>query len=177
MIKRYIIGLAIITSFLLPFTSRAYIYSGYRWATNGTTVDSGDLSWPWAWISPLAASMSTWNNAGSAFSFSVGNGHKFTVGTTNPSSVATTFYYVSGSNLVNANTVFNQNFSFSTTGEYNKYDVRSIATHELGHWLQLSDLYGSGDSLKTMYGYVDVGETIKRSLETDDINGIQYIYQ
>jgi len=40
----------------------------------------------------------------------------------------------------------------------------------------LNDLYGGSDSEKTMYGYANTGETKKRSLETDDKNGIKYIY-
>lgn len=176
MIKRYIIGLVIIASFIVPLSTKAFSYSGLKWPSNGTTVDSSDASWPWAWISPLANSMSTWNNAGSAFRFSVGSGHKFTVGTTNLGAIATTHYAAYGSTLTTADTVFNKNLSFSTTGEYNKYDVQNIATHELGHWLQLLDLYQSSDTLKTMYAGTYQGELIKRTLETDDKNGIKYIY-
>ncbi|MHB8118280.1 MAG: matrixin family metalloprotease [Methanothrix sp.] len=34
-----------------------------------------------------------------------------------------------------------------------KFDVRTIATHEVGHTLGLADLYGSEDTNKVMYGY------------------------
>jgi hypothetical protein len=33
------------------------------------------------------------------------------------------------------------------------FDIRTIATHEVGHTLGLADLYGSADKSKTMYGY------------------------
>jgi hypothetical protein len=33
------------------------------------------------------------------------------------------------------------------------FDIRTIATHEVGHTLGLADLYGSTDKGKTMYGY------------------------
>ncbi|MBT8363237.1 MAG: hypothetical protein KJP23_00930, partial [Deltaproteobacteria bacterium] len=42
--------------------------------------------------------------------------------------------------------------------------------------LALADLYNSSDSEKTMYGTIQEGETKKRSLHQDDINGIRYLY-
>lgn len=42
--------------------------------------------------------------------------------------------------------------------------------------MSLGDLYGSGDTEKTMYGYASLGETKKRTLHQDDIDGISYIY-
>jgi hypothetical protein len=55
-------------------------------------------------------------------------------------------------------------------------DIRNVATHEFGHFLCLADLYGAGDTLKTMYGVVNYCELKKRSLHSDDINGIIAIY-
>ena len=72
--------------------------------------------------------------------------------------------------------VFEDNYTWSSTGEAGKYDIQNIATHELGHTLKLGDLYGSGDTEKTMYGYAASGETKKRTLHQDDIDGICYIY-
>ncbi|MFZ2472714.1 MAG: matrixin family metalloprotease [Methanothrix sp.] len=40
-----------------------------------------------------------------------------------------------------------------STATNSKFDIRTIATHEVGHTLGLADLYGSGDTSKTMYGY------------------------
>jgi len=42
----------------------------------------------------------------------------------------------------------------SESTAYNSlFDIRTIATHEIGHTLGLADLYGSEDTSKTMYGY------------------------
>jgi len=90
--------------------------------------------------------------------------------------LATTYYSYSGSTLTDCDTVFNTYYSWSTSGQAGYYDVQNIATHELGHWLQLNDLYGGGDTEKTMYGYSATGETKKRTLESDDLSGINYIY-
>ncbi|MEY4723796.1 MAG: hypothetical protein RLZZ324_1309, partial [Candidatus Parcubacteria bacterium] len=79
--------------------------------------------------------------------------------------------------ITDADTVFNTSYSWSTTGSPSSaYDVQNVATHELGHWLTLLDLYGGGDIAKTMYYSSGPGEQNKRSLETDDLNGINAIY-
>jgi len=54
-------------------------------------------------------------------------------------------------------------------------DVQTIAEHEVGHWLGLSDQYMSGDSSKIMYGYGSTG-SVKRTLASGDLAGINWIY-
>jgi hypothetical protein len=71
---------------------------------------------------------------------------------------------------------FNTSYPWATDGSIIAYDVQNVGTHELGHSLCLDDLYGSADTEKTMYGYVDAGETKKRTLDQDDIDGITYLY-
>lgn len=56
-------------------------------------------------------------------------------------------------------------------------DFENIATHELGHAAGLADLYESGCSEQTMYGYADYGEWNKRTLEVGDIAGVQELYK
>lgn len=55
-----------------------------------------------------------------------------------------------------------------------KFDVRTIATHEVGHSLGLADLYGSTDSDKIMYGYNN-GQ-VKWSLRSGDKLGLWTLY-
>jgi hypothetical protein len=76
------------------------------------------------------------------------------------------------SDIVEVDTALNQDFPFATSGEPSSYDVQTVAVHEFGHWLELLD---SGDSSAVMYGHIDVGQ-VKRSLTTDDINGINSLY-
>jgi hypothetical protein len=60
-------------------------------------------------------------------------------------------------------------------------DVQSIAAHELGHWLNLRDLYGEpnswgpGDTEKMMFGFSDYGVN-KRTLSAADGEGILWTY-
>ena len=67
-------------------------------------------------------------------------------------------------------------YTWSSTGEGGKMDVQNIATHEFGHSLILLDLSGAGDSEKTMYYGASYGETKKRTLEQDDIDGALFLY-
>lgn len=68
------------------------------------------------------------------------------------------------------------NWSASTDGVEGKMDLQNIATHELGHAVGLGDLYDNGCTDVTMYGYSVEGEIKKRSLEADDIAGLQKLY-
>ena len=67
-------------------------------------------------------------------------------------------------------------FDWSDSGEAGKMDFENIATHELGHSVGLDDLYNSGCSAETMYGYASEGETNKRTLELGDITGVSELY-
>ena len=54
------------------------------------------------------------------------------------------------------------------------YDLQNIATHEFGHIYGLD--HPAGDRYATMYAYGYTGETLKRTLATSDINGIDSLY-
>lgn len=155
---------------------QAYSYAGYKWSSYPVPVDVS--AWPSGWITPLANSMSTWNAQSSPFAFNSGSsGHQFKTannGTGNP--IALTLCNVSGSAVTGCDTTFNTSFAWSTSGAAGAYDVQNTATHELGHWLILNDLWGGGNTEKTMYGTAATGETKKRTLDADDINGINAVY-
>lgn len=68
----------------------------------------------------------------------------------------------------------NTSFPWATDGDERAYDVQNCFTHELGHLLGLDDELSKTAS--TMYGSAEMGETKKRSLATDDKNGIKEIY-
>lgn len=55
-------------------------------------------------------------------------------------------------------------------------DIRNIATHELGHSVGLADIYSDTYNYVTMYGYATYGETLKRSLDQKDIDGLHTLY-
>jgi hypothetical protein len=67
-------------------------------------------------------------------------------------------------------------YTWSDRGQAGRMDVQNIMAHESGHNLMLADLYDAGSREFTMYGYASAGETKKRTLHQDDINGIRYLY-
>lgn len=75
--------------------------------------------------------------------------------------------------ILDADTLYNPNYSWSTTGSSYKIDVQSVATHEIGHQLGLGH---SSYQDATMFYATGQGDTSQRSLHTDDINGICAIY-
>jgi hypothetical protein len=131
-----------------------------------------------------------WNNAGAKFTFAYDgpttatgysfNGHNEITWSSTGGSIATTHYWSSGTTMLECDTIFDNSYQWGTDGSANKMDVQNTVTHELGHWLNLRDLYGDigngYDTEKTMYGFGTEGETKRRTLHTDDVAGIQWIY-
>jgi hypothetical protein len=68
---------------------------------------------------------------------------------------------------------FNDRYAFCIGAQANCYDVQSIATHEIGHWLTLEDL---DSSAQTMYGIASTNSIAMRSLKWGDENGAHYVY-
>jgi len=62
---------------------------------------------------------------------------------------------------------------WSATGEQGKMDLQNMVTHEAGHAIGLDHV---SDTEATMYPYMNLGESKKRDLETDDVNGVSFIY-
>ena len=86
------------------------------------------------------------------------------------------WYYGDTGEIIEVDTLFDTDYAWSTSGEADTMDLQNIATHEFGHWLVLDDLYMKPARKQTMYGYSGYGETMKSSLESGDIAGIEEIY-
>jgi hypothetical protein len=91
-------------------------------------------------------------------------------------------YWYTGDTMLEADIVVNDYYTWSTsvTPPSGAFDVQSVILHEMGHWLNLRDLYGyqsgySNDASKIMFGYGSNG-VIKRNLDAGDIAGLQWIY-
>jgi hypothetical protein len=143
---------------------------------------------------PLARGGLAWNRAGAGFRFTYAGRTGRTTGRTfsydgvnvitatdkGPAggTLATNYYWYrpDTGELLDSDIEFNSYYAWSLSGQAGRFDVQSVACHELGHSLVLLDLYSSADSEKTMYGYAAPGETKKRTLHQDDIEGIRSIY-
>jgi hypothetical protein len=193
---RFVLTFAVLAGLLagVAMSSFAFEYTGIHWYDtdlpvtweinqNGTTDCTGEFQ-------AVRAAYQTWEDvAGSYFTETylgtttggLGyDGHNVVSwGDSEPEGVLAVCYtwYDSGTGRIfECDIEFQDKYTWSSTGEGGKYDVQNIGTHEFGHTLLLGDLYGPGDSEKTMYGYASAGETKKRTLHQDDIDGISYIY-
>lgn len=77
--------------------------------------------------------------------------------------------------IIEFDMVFNDYYTWSTTGESDAMDLQNIATHEFGH-NGLGDLRPPKDWALTMYAYSSLEEIRKRDLGYGDILGIQRLY-
>ena len=190
---------------IVSFVSNKGLPSAYGFEVNKTSVNA-EIKWdttsvnyyinisggPGGSLAAIQAALQTWTSVPAAnFSFVFGGETSSTAYGVNDgmnivcfgpiSSIGTlaqnTFwYYTNSGKLVDSDIKFNTNYTWGTDGASGKFDVQNVATHELGHSLSLADLYAGSDSEITMYGYAAMGETKKRDLDQDDINGIAYLY-
>src|SRR4030095_4318628 len=72
-----------------------------------------------------------------------------------------------------ADIVFSQSLSFATSGETGKYDIQSVLTHEIGHFVGLDH---SGLVSSVMVPFAAPGQLEQRTLAYDDIAGVSEIY-
>ena len=64
----------------------------------------------------------------------------------------------------------------TSLGNTSVMDYLNIAVHETGHGAGLGDIYDIVCGEVTMYGYSTEGDTKKRTLEAQDINGLHKLY-
>ncbi len=183
------------SSSYIILAAECYIYEGYKWFGASPVVyyyinqNTSDCTGEGAAVQSAA---DTWNNVGADFTFQYGGSCSSTSqgmngtncimwGTSlSDSTVARAYkwYYVSTKEIFECDIVFNDlHYTWSTdqAPPSGKHDVESVALHELGHWLNLKDLYDLADSDEVMYGYISSGQT-KRELRSCDCSGICYIY-
>ncbi len=142
-------------------------------------------------LAAVQAAAQTWSDVdGANFNFSYGGATSATDYSYNDNneimwvnyntgSIATCYTWSSGGVISESDIVFNDySYTWDTSGSPtgSEFDVQNIAVHELGHCLNLKDLYGTADAAKTMYGYGSMGSTSKRDLADEDKAGIRWIY-
>jgi hypothetical protein len=92
--------------------------------------------------------------------------------------IATTFSFfnVDGTGTLvikEADIAFSTSVNFSTSGDADKYDIQSVATHEIGHLLGLDH---SGLLSSVMAPYGATGQLDQRTLSYDDMAGLAWLY-
>lgn len=96
-----------------------------------------------------------------------------------PTAIAITRnFYISGTSpragmILDTDILINAvNFTFSTSGAAGRHDIRNIVTHEVGHFIGLGHETATVDADATMYALAALGETKKRDLAANDIQGL-----
>jgi hypothetical protein len=92
------------------------------------------------------------------------------------SAIATTYWWTSGGRIVDADIVFwDGGFRFfsGASGCSSGFYIEDIAAHEFGHALGLAH---SDAAAATMYFAVASCSTSSRSLDSDDIAGVRFLY-
>ncbi|MCC6749766.1 MAG: matrixin family metalloprotease [Deltaproteobacteria bacterium] len=87
--------------------------------------------------------------------------------------VTQTIYDPQSGRIMDADTFYNGTKRWSVTGSPFAYDVQAVATHELGHQLGLDH---STEPTATMYYATAPGDTSQRSLHSDDLAGLCFLY-
>jgi hypothetical protein len=91
--------------------------------------------------------------------------------------VTIVWYFTTTKEIVETDQIYNdRSFGWATNGDPTKMDLDNIVTHEHGHVFGMDDIYDSTCSKVTMYGYASFGETDKRTLEPEDVAGIDALY-
>jgi len=162
------------------------------WFTDNATYYINPSGGPTGNVAAFQEAMVTWNNVpNSYFAFEYGGTTVNTSHAVNdwvnlvsygPMGLTGTlaenywFYDVDSGEIVESDIKFNTDYPWATNGSQSAFDVQNVGTHELGHSVSLDDLYNVADSEKTMYWSADEGETKKRTLDQDEIDGKRYCY-
>lgn len=93
------------------------------------------------------------------------------------------WYHPATGEVLDADIVFNTRVPWAVNdsaaddcdGVPGAYDLQAVATHEIGHWLGLDDLYDASTADLTMHGIVTTGELKKNTLGTGDQLGAQAV--
>jgi hypothetical protein len=87
--------------------------------------------------------------------------------------LAVNYAYFSGTRILEVDLRFNKaDYGWSNTAGVQKYQVKNVMTHELGHQFGLDDL-GDPHGALTMYGRTGKGERNKVSLGAGDVRGAE----
>lgn len=177
--------LCVYTSLLTWQVTEAYITFS-SWGTRGVNYRYSYYL-PTSFQSPTTLGASRWNNVSvSSWIFtrvaSSSNYVEYAGVDGAFGAAAVTTVYMSGNRITRFTMRYDSSESWYTgmnTPGSNQLDAWSVAAHEFGHALGLDDTqatYCSGSYNNATMCSIGQGETWLRSLETDDINAVSFLY-
>jgi hypothetical protein len=177
----------------LSVETDAYAPTGVTWAQSPVpySINTTNLDLPESAVEPAmqvgAGAWSTQTQASISLSYS-GRSSQTTAGydglnlvvfrnaSSGPSTIATTYYWSSQGRIIDADIVFwDATFRFfsGTSGCSGGFYIEDIAAHEFGHAIGLGH---STTPSATMYPSVSSCNSSNRSLDADDIAGVEFLY-
>lgn len=191
--KRFIVLLCALLfsiSFFISYSVQARSL-GYKWSPVVTSVKF-DCLFNTTWTNATKAGMTAWNSVSSDKPMSCtsnGSSSNNDISATLKSDnyiakmfPSTSYSTVYGNVFNSADIVFNTKHSFAVGQVSGKYDIQSVATHELGHALGIAHCHDdpnshvSGDTSYTMYNYSYTNSIAPRTLTTYDKNAKLSLY-
>lgn len=170
----------------------AYTLNGPKWSSASVPyyINSANLDLPGGAVeAAVRAGADAWAQQTNAnFAFTYAGPSSLTTNTmdstnvvmfrnaSSGSAIATTYYWFSGSNLIDADIVFWDGafrFFSGTSGCTGGFYIEDIAAHEFGHALGLGH---STSTAATMYPSVSSCNQSNRALDADDAGGIVALY-
>ncbi|HEX7140271.1 MAG TPA: matrixin family metalloprotease [Vicinamibacterales bacterium] len=186
------LGVCLVLWFAASRGIGAFVLAGPVWATSPVPyyVNPTNLDLPTSVVPPaVKVGADAWSlQTNASFRFQYAGTSSLTTNTndgmnvvmfrnaSNGSAIATTYWWSDGSHIIDADIVFwDGGFTFFTgsTGCVNGFYIEDIAAHEFGHALGLNH---STSTAATMYPSVSPCNMSNRTLDIDDINGVQALY-
>lgn len=183
--RQHVLAISVALALLLTVVGTAYahLYSGHRWqySTVMWYIGGGSTSVPASWQPEYRAAASTWTNAPGSFALSevsppqaqANLGAKYFSQDPNiPDGLyGWTGVWHDGNNVyvIAASSYLNRDYVWVTNGS-SFPDVRTVAIHELGHWVEFKDSCSKPASV--MCG----NKQVKWNLTADDKSDLQAVY-
>ena len=179
----FAILVAAVTFFISSRTAQAYVLFPWKWSTSSAVYDPHTMSATWitiasdgrtAWnnVSPSPWNISRNDTSANDVTYAPIDGAGGTLGGVGLY-CSGVYCSVAGQTVTSAGMIFDNAENWHTSSNCmvpaNQFDARSNSTHEFGHF---STLNHSGVAAATMWGGLAPGNCNQRSLETDDINGL-----
>jgi Matrixin len=191
-VKRTALTIALALAVMYSRNLSAYTANGVSWTVRPVpyAINTTNLDLPESDVEPaVRAGADVWaTQSGASIGFSyTGRSTQTTTGNdglnlvvfrnaSNGSAIATTYWWSSGSRIIDADIVFwDAGFRFfsGTLGCSGGFYIEDIAAHEFGHALGLGHSTVTG---ATMYPSVSSCNEGNRTLDADDIAGILFLY-
>lgn len=173
-----------VISFLWPNANNVYYTTTSTLSSEGVT-SFGNANITWNNVSGADKNIyRSGSNSATSFNRNYQN-EVFKENTGDDAKIMVTRQYVVNGYLDEFDMRINTYYPWSNSGAAGYYDVQNSATHELGHALWAADVWNQTQVAPqytlwwqdvTMYIFSDKGETKKRTLHQDDIDGFSASY-